>query len=242
TYPYAHRSSLNDVTTGKSGSCVDSTVLCTAGIGWDGPTGLGTPNGVAALMPTPRPSSSVTATGGTTTYGISGAVHATVSSPPGATGTVRVFNGTRVLGTATLVGANATVRLLGTGLRPGTHTLAVRYLGSLLVRPSSTAVHVRVVEATTRVGARVLDSQVVVNNTKPRVAVRVTAPGFTVAGAVVIKRGTLKVGSGRLHLGRVTVTAAAFKRAGKQRLTVHYLGSSLAKPSSTSLVVTVLRR
>ena len=36
-----------DVTSGSNGGC--GTPLCTAGIGWDGPTGLGTPNG-AVLM------------------------------------------------------------------------------------------------------------------------------------------------------------------------------------------------
>jgi subtilase family serine protease len=46
-YPYAHQSSLFDVTTGTNGSC--GPAMCTAGTGWDGPTGLGTPNGVAAF-------------------------------------------------------------------------------------------------------------------------------------------------------------------------------------------------
>ena len=48
TYPYAHGGrDLNDVTQGSDGVCGD--VLCNAGPGWDGPTGLGTPDGVAAL-------------------------------------------------------------------------------------------------------------------------------------------------------------------------------------------------
>lgn len=48
TYPYIHAAAeLNDVTGGSNGTCSD--VLCTAGAGWDGPTGLGTPNGVGAL-------------------------------------------------------------------------------------------------------------------------------------------------------------------------------------------------
>ena len=48
SYPYAHTSALNDVTQGSNGSCGGAKV-CTAGTGWDGPTGLGTPNGVSAL-------------------------------------------------------------------------------------------------------------------------------------------------------------------------------------------------
>lgn len=48
SYPYSHTSSLNDVTSGSNGSC-GGTALCTAGSGWDGPTGLGTPSGTGAF-------------------------------------------------------------------------------------------------------------------------------------------------------------------------------------------------
>ncbi|MGI8677766.1 MAG: S53 family peptidase [Jatrophihabitans sp.] len=46
-FPYAHAGSLNDVTSGKNGTC--GAPLCTAGPGWDGPTGLGTPRGTTAF-------------------------------------------------------------------------------------------------------------------------------------------------------------------------------------------------
>jgi subtilase family serine protease len=46
--PYANTGSLHDVTSGSNGSC-SVTYLCTSGPGFDGPTGLGTPNGVAAF-------------------------------------------------------------------------------------------------------------------------------------------------------------------------------------------------
>ena len=48
SYPYSHRTSLNDVTTGSNGSCGTS-YLCNAKVGYDGPTGLGTPNGVTGF-------------------------------------------------------------------------------------------------------------------------------------------------------------------------------------------------
>ncbi len=48
SYPYSHTASLNDVTSGSNGSC-GGTYLCTAGTGYDGPTGLGTPNGTGAF-------------------------------------------------------------------------------------------------------------------------------------------------------------------------------------------------
>nr|WP_229759024.1 peptidase S8 [Peterkaempfera bronchialis] len=48
SFPYAHTTALNDVTTGSNGSCSPA-YLCTAGPGYDGPTGLGTPNGTTAF-------------------------------------------------------------------------------------------------------------------------------------------------------------------------------------------------
>jgi subtilase family serine protease len=43
---YTNSSALYDVTSGKNtGTC--TTKLCKAGVGWDGPTGVGTPNGTA---------------------------------------------------------------------------------------------------------------------------------------------------------------------------------------------------
>jgi subtilase family serine protease len=45
---YSHTSSLNDVTSGATASCTPS-YLCTAGTGYDGPTGWGTPNGLTAF-------------------------------------------------------------------------------------------------------------------------------------------------------------------------------------------------
>jgi subtilase family serine protease len=47
-YPYTHSGSLFDVTSGSNGSCSTSQ-WCTARSGWDGPTGLGTPNGTGAF-------------------------------------------------------------------------------------------------------------------------------------------------------------------------------------------------
>jgi len=42
-YPYGHTGSFRDITSGSNGSC-GNTYLCTGETGYDGPTGLGTPN------------------------------------------------------------------------------------------------------------------------------------------------------------------------------------------------------
>ncbi|QMU73756.1 putative Ig domain-containing protein [Streptacidiphilus sp. P02-A3a] len=70
SYLYAHTSSLYDVTSGSTASCSPA-YLCTAEVGYDGPTGLGTPDGTTAF-------SSGSSTGNTVT----------VSNPGSQTGTV----------------------------------------------------------------------------------------------------------------------------------------------------------
>ncbi len=47
-YPYANASGLFDVTSGFNGNC-PTTQWCNSRTGWDGPTGLGTPNGTSAF-------------------------------------------------------------------------------------------------------------------------------------------------------------------------------------------------
>jgi len=47
SWPYSNTGSLNDVTSGSNGNC--GTYLCTAIAGYDGPTGLGTPNGTGGF-------------------------------------------------------------------------------------------------------------------------------------------------------------------------------------------------
>jgi subtilase family serine protease len=70
--PYANFNSTNshDITSGSDGSC--TTIMCTATSGYDGPTGLGSPNGTAGFGgsgtpspgPTPTPTCTVRGKGG----------------------------------------------------------------------------------------------------------------------------------------------------------------------------------
>ncbi|WP_333777950.1 putative Ig domain-containing protein [Streptomyces sp. IBSBF 3136] len=83
-YPYAHTGNLYDVTSGSNGSCSTS-YFCTAGTGYDGPTGWGTPNGTTAFtagttsgntVTVTNPGSQSTTTGGSASLQI----HATDSA------------------------------------------------------------------------------------------------------------------------------------------------------------------
>jgi N-acetylneuraminic acid mutarotase len=53
SYPYAAGTGLNDVTSGNNGSCTVG-YLCNAVTGYDGPTGLGTPDGLQAFRTGPH--------------------------------------------------------------------------------------------------------------------------------------------------------------------------------------------
>ncbi|MFE9613514.1 carboxypeptidase regulatory-like domain-containing protein [Streptomyces sp. NPDC006012] len=72
-YPYATGGAgLNDITSGSNGSCATA-YLCTAGPGYDGPTGLGTPNGLAAFRDGPSGTLTGTVTDAATGRPLAGA-------------------------------------------------------------------------------------------------------------------------------------------------------------------------
>ena len=61
SYAYAHTGNLYDVTSGNNGSCTPA-YFCTAESGYDGPTGLGTPNGLGAFTSGSAPTETVSVT------------------------------------------------------------------------------------------------------------------------------------------------------------------------------------
>ncbi|HEX4519090.1 MAG TPA: hypothetical protein VH063_05865 [Gaiellaceae bacterium] len=137
--PYSHAALLHDVTSGTNGKCAaNASYLCTAIAGFDGPTGLGTPNGGSAFSagpPTPgftlsaAPSSQTIAQGAATGYsltmaptnGFTDAVALSVAGlPTGATGT---FSPTSV-GSATTLASTLTVSSTAS-VAPGTYPLTI---------------------------------------------------------------------------------------------------------------------
>jgi subtilase family serine protease len=89
--PYSNSASLHDVMSGNNGTC-SLTYLCTAGGGYDGPTGLGTPNQLTAFTAgasAPSADYSLTTTPSqTVTQGGSASYTITVTPTNGFTGTV----------------------------------------------------------------------------------------------------------------------------------------------------------
>ena len=93
-YPYANTTQFNDVTSGTNGSCGGS-YLCTAVVGYDGPTGIGTPIGSAmAGGVTPPPTNDFS-----------------ISASPTAVSIVAGASGSATITTATIAGSAQTVTL-----------------------------------------------------------------------------------------------------------------------------------
>ena len=119
SYPYQHTSSLFDVNSGSNGSCSPA-YLCTGEAGYDGPTGLGTPDGTAAF-----------ASGGTTGNTV------TVTNPGSQAGTVGTAASLQIHATDSASGQTLTYSATGlpaglsisssTGLISGTPTTAGTY-------------------------------------------------------------------------------------------------------------------
>jgi N-acetylneuraminic acid mutarotase len=103
SFPYAKPGALNDVTGGTNGTCTPA-YLCTAGPGYDGPTGLGTPNGVAAFAAGPHGTVTGTVTNAGTAAPVPGATvkAGTVSATTDETGaySLQVAPGTYALVTS----------------------------------------------------------------------------------------------------------------------------------------------
>jgi subtilase family serine protease len=109
SYPYNHPSNLFDVTSGNNGNC--GAPICTAGTGWDGPTGLGTPNGLAAFT--------------------AGAAPLSITNPGNQTGTV----GTAVSLTVHASGGTSPYTFSATGLPAG---LSISSAGVITGTPTTT--------------------------------------------------------------------------------------------------------
>jgi hypothetical protein len=100
SYPYAVASALNNVTSGSNGSCTPA-YLCTAGPGYNGPTGLGTPNGVAAFTTGPHGVVSGTVTDATTGKPVADA-EIEVGSQPTTTSSAGTYSITMPVGSYTV--------------------------------------------------------------------------------------------------------------------------------------------
>jgi subtilase family serine protease len=112
---YTHTSNFYDITSGSNGSCTPA-YLCTAETGYDGPTGIGTPNGIAGLVSTAGTGNTVTVTSPGSRTGIVGtAASLQVGATDSASGQTLSF---------TASGLPAGLSISSSGLISGTPTTA----------------------------------------------------------------------------------------------------------------------
>jgi subtilase family serine protease len=112
---YTHTANFFDVTTGNDGSCSPA-YLCTAETGYDGPTGIGTPNGIAGLVTGTTTGNTVTVTNpGSQTGTVGTAVSLQIHATDSATGQTLTYSAT---------GLPAGLSISASGLISGTPTTA----------------------------------------------------------------------------------------------------------------------
>jgi len=128
---YTHTANFFDVTSGNDGSCSQA-YLCTAETGYDGPTGIGTPNGIAGLV--------TGSSGGGNTV--------TVTSPGNQTGTVGTAVSLQIHATDSASGQTLTYS--ATGLPAG---LSISSSGLISGTPTTAATSNVTVKATDTTGA-----------------------------------------------------------------------------------------
>ncbi len=149
SYPYAHAGALNDVVSGNNGSCGVS-YLCNAGSGYDGPTGLGTPNTEAAftaasdfgMSAAPSSLSVLQGSSGSTSINttvVSGSAQSIALSASGApSGVTASFSPVSVT-----AGSSSTLSLtVGAATVPGTYTVTVTGTAGSVIHSTSVALTV----------------------------------------------------------------------------------------------------
>jgi subtilase family serine protease len=131
--PYSHTSSLHDVTSGSNGSCGGS-YLCTAKVGFDGPTGLGTPNGLGAFTvgaPAPDFTLGVTPSSRTVTQGTDAGYTVSIGALNGFSGSVNLSATGVPAGAVSFspnpvsTSGNSALTVSTGALSPGTYSLTI---------------------------------------------------------------------------------------------------------------------
>lgn len=184
-----------------------------------------------------RGEAALTATVAPGTYGQASLVR--VTGGAGAFGPVYVESDGRVVGTALMMNGQATVRIAGTALKPGTHRLGVQYGGGSGYEPGATSVTATIAKATATLGARVLTKTVTAKN-RAKVRVTVRTAGFTEnSGTVTVLQGKRVVGKAKVSKGKATLVLMKLTGNGVRTLKLRYSGSATTHPASGTLRIRI---
>ncbi|MDF1605512.1 ExeM/NucH family extracellular endonuclease [Nocardioides sp. YIM 152315] len=187
-----------------------------------------------------KAASDVSADDVTLTYGRAATV--TVRVPAGATGTVRLLDGTKQLATGTVSNGTATLRLPARSIAPGTKTLTASYTGDSHFAGGSTTFSVQVDKAESRTWAAVIPGRVEVKKTRATVLLAVTTPAGVIAtgrvDVAVPGQGTERV---TLWAGLAALRLDRFTTLGPKRIEITYRGNDVLESSSETVVVDVVK-
>ncbi|HEY1119561.1 MAG TPA: Ig-like domain repeat protein, partial [Acidimicrobiales bacterium] len=159
--------------------------------------------------------------------------------PATAEGAVTVSEGGATLGAGTLSQGSGTVVV--PGLKPGTHTLAVKYAGDPRHTEAATTVTVEVRKATSTTTATVTDSQIVVATGRTTIDVTVGAEGAKPTGSVIASIGGDRIASASLSNGRAALEVGPFSAAGAKSIELRYSGDDQVAGSGTTVTVEVVK-
>lgn len=175
-------------------------------------------------------------------YGAPGVVLVTVTSSRSLTGTVGLYEGTTLVGSAPVSSTGtAVVNVGGTTLAPGTHTLVARYAGDSRNLPSETTVSLLVLKGLSSVTATATPSSVVVGS-GTTVSGAVTALGFTPTGSVAVSVDGTQVATAPLTSGSYSAQVGPFAQQGDHTVTVSYSGDATTFGSQAVTVVKVTKK
>jgi len=122
SYIYAHTSDLYDITSGANGSCSPA-YLCTAEVGYDGPTGWGTPDGVGAFTSSSTGNTVTVTNPGSQTGTVGTAVSLQISATDSASGQTLTYSAT---GLPTSLSISSSGLITGTPSAAGSFSVTVK--------------------------------------------------------------------------------------------------------------------
>jgi hypothetical protein len=187
-------------------------------------------------------SSSVTARAASAAYGGRIVLPITVTGTSGTpTGKVQVLYGSTSLGTVTLSGGKATLSVSASVLGVGGHSLLLKYSGDSVYASSTGVGKATVTKAVPILGTKILGGPIKVGKGGSRLYVAVVATGVQASGKVtlVVHGRTLH---GTLTKGHVRIRLPVFRKAGKVKATLRYVGNSHVAAVQTSVTLKVKRR
>ncbi len=188
-----------------------------------------------------KAAATVSAPDASLTYGEAETVRITVA-PAAATGTVDVLDGQVVVGSATVSGGVARVRLPAKSVDPGASTLSVVYSGDARHASASSTFRLTVAKARSTTTATVVPGAVKVRKGRATVRIDVDGANRVVAtGTVTVRvpdQGAQRV---RLTEGEARLRLDRFTQVGTVTIRVEYDGSDLLRGSSDRATLRVRR-